>query len=122
MNERQRWSVALGLILVCGGAILAYRWWMRPPALEYDNLRYVQLLTTAVSSRNPEWLAGVSTAVEQRHLAGEMSAVELASLREIIGIAEAGEWGRADEECYALAAAQLGRRRAPPASGHGHVH
>ena len=121
MNGRTKWT-ALCTALLCGVAILAYRWWMRPPALEYDNLRYIQLLTTAVSARNPEWLAGVSTAVEQRHSAGEMSIAELESLREIIGIAEAGEWARADEECYALAAAQLSRRRAPPEDDHGHLH
>lgn len=121
MNSRRTWG-ACGVVLAAVMVLLAYRWWMRPPALEYDNLRYIQLLTTAVSARNPDWLDGVSRAVEERHESGEMSVEELASLREIIGIAEAGEWGRADEECYALAVAQLGRRRASPESGHGHVH
>ena len=123
MIERRRWLTVSVATVVALGGVLFYRWWMRPPAIEFDNLKYVQLLTTAVSSRSPEWLGKVEQAVQLRHQAGEMSDVELKSLARIIQIAEAGDWATADLECFALAEAQLNRRRSRPAVAlHDHEH
>ncbi len=103
--------------------VFVVRWWNRPPALEFDNLKYIQLLTTAVSARDEEWLDGVTRAIELRHQSGQMSDEEREALHGVIAQAESGEWERADRECYELAVAQLSRRRSPPdEAGHAHVH
>lgn len=121
--ERQREFLVGGLIVLLAGGVFVYRWWQRPPVVQFENLKYIQLLSTAVSSRNEEWLAKVAQAVGERHAAGEMSSSEMASFQRIMDTAAAGEWERADRECFALAEGQLNRRRAkPPAEGHGREH
>lgn len=122
MKQNRSWTV-VGLVAAVAVGILVYRWWNRPPALEYDNLRYIQLLATAVSARNPQWLERVDDAVQQRRAEGQMSDAEFDSLQQIIAMAEGGAWEQADRECFDLAAAQLNRRRSPPdESGHSHDH
>lgn len=121
MSDRQKIALLVGVPAVVVCAVLVYRWSTRPPAIEFDNLKYLQLLTTAVSARSPDWLAKVEEAVESRHRAGAMSERELASMSRIIAIATAGDWATADRECFALAEAQLGRRRIQPAD-HAHEH
>lgn len=123
MRDRQ-WTIRLiALAALVAGAVVLWRWWTRPPALEFDNLKYLQLLTTAVSARNAEWLDRVGTAVAQQHQAGAMTDVEIDALRRIIAIADAGDWHLAHVECHALAEAQLSRRRSrAPTSGHDHQH
>jgi hypothetical protein len=113
----------VGALAVVAAAAAVFHWWSRPPALEFDNLKYIQLLSTAVSARNSDWLAKVGDAIAQQHEAGRMSKVELESLRRIIATAAAGDWAAADVECYELAAAQLSRRRSrPPSDQHDHDH
>lgn len=115
--RRRWWQMSIAAVLVASGVWL-YQWWTRPPAVEFDNLRYVQLLWTAVSSQNPDQLRKVSEAVRQRHTAGEMSNSELAHFRSLIALAESGKWEAAARECYDFAAAQHHRRRTRPASEH----
>jgi hypothetical protein len=110
--------ISLGIL---GTLVLFFRWYSRPPAVEYDNLRYIQLLTTAVSARNGDWLEKVDTAVQQRHHDGQMSEAELAHFSRLISQAQSGEWEAADRACFAFAESQLGRRRSkPPGEGHNH--
>jgi hypothetical protein len=110
--------------VVAGVAIwFAARWWSRPPVVEFDNLRYVQLLSTALSARNPAWLEKVDLAVTQRHAAGEMSDAERNHFASLIREARTGAWESADRRCFEFAEAQLSRRRSrPPSSGHDHDH
>lgn len=121
MSDRQKTVLLITLPAVAVFAFLVSRWWSRPPAIEFDNLKYVQLLTTAVSARSPDWLGKVEEAVQQRHRDGAMTARELASMSRIIAMADAGDWTTADRECFALAEAQLGRHRNRPAE-HSHDH
>lgn len=100
--------------------ILVYRWWHRPPVVEFDNLRYIQLLWTAVSSRNEDWLNGVDSAVQQRRDAGEMSDRELSHFQQIITLARSGDWDAASRQCFAFAEAQQNRHRSHPATEHHH--
>lgn len=121
---RQRGWTIVASAAAAVGLWYASQWWHRPPAVEYDNLKYIQLLTTAVSARNADWLAKVEEAVEQRHESGEMSERELQAFQKIFSTVAVKEWKQAEVECYRLAQAQLSRRRAqPPASdGHDHEH
>lgn len=122
MTQRLQ-TIVGGSIVVVVVAIVVVRWWAQPPAVEFDNLKYIQLLTTAVSARNDDWLTKVDNAVAERHEHGEMSDGELTAFREIIGTARDGNWEQADRDCYALAEAQLSRRRSkPPSNDHGHEH
>lgn len=120
--RRRGWLLAAACVLAVA-VWQAWGWWSRPPAVEFDNLRYIQLLSTAVSARNPEWLEKVGSAVETRHSAGELSDRELAAFERILATARAGEWQRAERDCYELAKAQLSRRRShPPGDDHEHQH
>ena len=108
--------------------VLAGWWfWPRPPAVEFDNLKYVQMLLTSLSAENAEWLAKVEAAVHTRHSNAEMSDAELAHFQEVIDIAKGGDWKGAYQSGYTFAEAQLGRRRTRAASeehshDHGHSH
>ncbi len=127
-RERRMAAMLIALVVLLGGGVWLVRWWARPPAVEFDNLKYIQLLTTAVSSRSEDMVAKVSHAVEERHREGKMSETELAHFRRIIALADGGDWPTADRESFAFAEAQLHRRRSQPASethdhapgGHGH--
>jgi hypothetical protein len=107
-------------LVVLLGLYLIYQWWVRPPTVEYDNLKYIQLMSTAVSSRNTEWLNRVETAVKQRHASAEMSDSELAHFFRVIGTARTGDWKAAERQCFGFAEAQLGRRRTK-APSHDHL-
>jgi hypothetical protein len=114
----------LGLL---GAGFLVWQlaaWWTRPPAVEYDNLKYIQLLSTAVSSRKMEMVEKVAGAVRRRHADSQMSDPELAHFETIVTTAHAGQWEEADRQAYDFAAAQLSRRRSPPDphAGHDHSH
>jgi hypothetical protein len=68
-------------------------------------------MSTAVSSRNEDWLNRVELAVEERHETGEMSEHELRHFLSVIETARAGDWKAADRQCFDFAEAQLSRRR-----------
>jgi hypothetical protein len=122
-RERRMAAIFIAAVVLIGGGVWLVRWWTQPPAIEFDNLRYIQLLTTAVSSRNEEQVSKVSHAVEERHRAGRMSATELGHFQRIIGLADGGDWSTADRECFTFAEAQLSRRRTqPPTETHDHSH
>lgn len=99
--------------------------WTRPPAVEFQNLKYIQLLTTAISSRRIDMVDKVETAVQQRFDAGEMSEQELNHFQNLFGLARDGQWENADRRCFEFAEAQLSRSRAKTGNGghsHGHSH
>lgn len=111
--------IAAGTI---AAAVLFARWWSKPPAVEFDNLRYIQLLRTAVSSERPEMVAKVRQAIDARVSNGAMSSRERLHFEEILKLADAGEWKRANEDCFRFEEAQLNRRRNAPATPHDHQH
>lgn len=87
------------------------QWWRTPPAVHYENLKYIQLLRTAVSSRNADHVARVEQAVRQLTAAGDMSAAELAHFSSIISLSRDGAWEQADRRAFDFELAQLQRRR-----------
>lgn len=113
MTRNNLWA-AVAVLLIVG--LWFYSRWGRPPAVEFDNLRYVQLLRTAVSARNADWLAKVDSAVDQRLASGDMSSTEHAHFRSLIAMAREGAWKEADIACFRFEEAQLGRRRSRPAT------
>lgn len=79
----------LAVVVACGiAALLVHRYWTRPPAVEFGNLRYIQLLWTAVSSRDADRLDRVEAALHRRRESEEMSDRELAHFLEVIAVAK----------------------------------
>ena len=99
-------------------------WWTKAPAVEFDNLKFIQLLSTAVSSRKMEMVDKVAGAVRYRHQDSQMSNDELAHFEVILTTAREGRWEEADRQAFDFAAAQLSRKRSPPDphTGHDHAH
>jgi hypothetical protein len=125
MPDHQRQQILIfGLILFVGiGGWIAFREWIRPAAVEFDNLKYIQMLTTAVSNRNEEWVAQVEAAVQQQFDEKQMSAQEHREFQKIIALSRDLQWEQADRACFRLAEAQLSRRRSRGAtSEHSHLH
>lgn len=110
----------LGGVVIVAVAIWLYGWWTRPPVVEHDNLRYIQLLRTAVSAKNPAWLAGVEKAIDLRHQGNAISVAEARHFRRIIEQAKAGDWSAADRAGFEFERAQLSRRRSPVSQEHRH--
>lgn len=109
------------LIAVIGWQLL--KWWTRPAAVEFDNLKYIQLLTTAVSYRSAEMVDKVETAIRQRFDSEQMSEAEFDHFQSLIALAHDEKWELADRECFEFAEAQLSRsRRRPPSTDDGHEH
>lgn len=115
MTRNHLWATAAAAILLAAG-IWVFSRWGTPPAVEFNNLKYVQLLRTAVSARNTDWLAKVDSAVDQRLAAGEMSSSEHDHFESLISMAREGAWKEADIACFQFEKAQLGRRRSRPAT------
>lgn len=79
------------------------------PQVEFANLKYVAALRTACSAKNAEWLSQTKTAIDREHAAGSLSDDEAAAYREIITIAETGDWSAAEEECVRFQKDQLAK-------------
>uniref|UniRef100_A0A7C2NVK8 Transmembrane protein n=1 Tax=Schlesneria paludicola TaxID=360056 RepID=A0A7C2NVK8_9PLAN len=119
-SEVRKWGVVAAAVVAA--AVGLFRWWTYPPAVEFDNLKYIQLLSTALSSRNSEWVDKVALAVTQRHAEGQMSDSELGHFEWLIALARRGEWEQADRVCFRFAEAQLSRRRSRPPTAEAHDH
>jgi len=128
MNDRSLMDhFGLHFLGLLGAALVLWQligWWTKAPAVEFDNLKYIQLLSTAVSSRKADMVAKVEKAIRQRHSQSQMSDDELAHFDEILETVRAGKWEEADRQTYDFAAAQLSRKRSPidPHAGHDHSH
>lgn len=114
----------LAVVVVGGVVYWLMAWWSYPPAVEFDNLKYIQLLRTAVSSERSDWLDKVKAAVVLRVTEGKMSEREFSHFDRIIKLAESRNWKSANEACFHFEEAQLNRRRqsAPEVESHTHRH
>ncbi|WP_437201005.1 hypothetical protein [Planctomicrobium sp. SH664] len=115
----------LVLFMMAGAGWQLMKWWNRPTAVEFDNLKYIQLLTTALSSRSEKMVTQVEGAVKKRFDGHEMSEEEYAHFQKLIQMARDGQWKEADQQCFGFAEAQLNRSRSRPATqthSHNHKH
>lgn len=110
--SRQRLSLgALVVILLAFSGYTLYWYVTRPPVVHYDNLKYIQLIRTACSARNPTHVDGVERALEDRIQQGAMTETERRAFEHIIADARSGYWQRAERSAMRLEEAQLSRRR-----------
>lgn len=82
-------------VLLCG-AILGCR--SKAPPVDFANRRFSGALRTATNTRNPQRLDLAKKTIERAHAAGEIGPEEHAWYAEIIALAEAGEWERAERK------------------------
>ncbi|MBM3966963.1 MAG: hypothetical protein FJ308_18145 [Planctomycetes bacterium] len=114
MESRRLRNGLLGLAFVAligFAGVLAWQAWNRPAVVQYDNLKYIQLLRTACSSQREDYLEGVRRAVSERRQSGQMSDAEWEEFEKIFAIARQGDWHSADRQAYRLEQGQLNRRR-----------
>jgi hypothetical protein len=81
----------------------------RPPILYGDRLRYLQLLSTAVSSRNASQLSDLARLLKEKLDARELDEREWRHFESIFQFVERGEWERASTACERFAEAQRNR-------------
>lgn len=77
-----------------------------PPQVAHDERRLVESLLSAVSTRNPAWLDENVAAIEQRRGAGTLSEAASRAFGEIIDLARAGQWDKAESRAFDLRDAQ----------------
>ncbi len=107
-QNRTIFWIAIASLLVLG-AIWGILWYRRPPALEHDYLRYVQLLRTAVSAQNEQHLLGVERVLARDRDAQKLPHSHWKHFQGIIDLAKGGNWEDADLRCQAFEAAQQNR-------------
>ena len=88
-------ALAFGL-----GLYWLVQWWQYPPAVEFDNLKYIQQLRTAVSSKRTDWVEKVEMVVHDRFDSGELSERERVHFDQVIALADAGQWDAANRACF----------------------
>lgn len=104
-------GIGIASVLIVVGAIWFVQWWRYPPVVGTENLKYIQLLRTAISSERTDWVEKVKKAVQSRYDEGEMSSKELAHFHRIFQLADAKEWKTAHQVCFRFEESQLNRRR-----------
>jgi hypothetical protein len=110
LRQRLSWCFLSALLLsIC----LWQLWliWTRPPVVQTDNLRFVQLIRTACSSKRQDYLLGVEKSLQSQQASEPMSAAEQSFFQRILDLAKNGKWDEADRLAQQLENAQLNRRR-----------
>lgn len=81
------------------------------PIVQVANLKYVQLLRTAISSRDRVKVDKVLEAVRLQQTRGDMDEGEITVLTDIGLMASDGDWSEAERAYLNLEQAQQSRRR-----------
>lgn len=105
---------ALVVLTIVLGLYWIVQWWQYPPAVEFDNLKYIQLLRTAVSSKRSDWVEKVEGVVHHRFDSGQLTERERVYFDKVIALADAKQWDAANRACFQFEEAQLNRRRPLP--------
>lgn len=69
----------------------------RPPQVASDNLKLISSLRTALSTRNLERLDDNQKALDDRRAEGKLSEEEFAAFSDLIAMARAGKWEKAEQ-------------------------
>jgi hypothetical protein len=105
------YGVIILMVIVFFVAPPLYRWWNLPPAVQIANLDCIQLLRTAISSKNTQHVEGVKKLLDKRVADEKMSTQERDHFDSILKLAQSNRWEEADSECIRFEQAQLNRRR-----------
>lgn len=110
-NRTQIIAIAFLLVLVVVGSVWAIQLYLRPPAVEVANLKYVQLMRTVISTQDQTALNKLKSKLEKLHQSNELTDAEHVGFHRIISMAESGQWDDADKACERLEKAQQNRSR-----------
>jgi hypothetical protein len=112
-DSAKRWLYGLILSASClyFVAPTLLRWWTLPPAVQLQNLDCIQLLRTAVSSKNSKQLDGVKKLLAQRSDEKKLSEQEHSYFSRIVRFADKNDWAAAEDACMRFEEAQLNRQR-----------
>lgn len=111
-STRLRMTVGLlGLVAMVFGGVWIASWWLRPPVVSTANLKYIQLVRTACSSRRIDYVDGVRRSLENQKQQQQLSEVEWRHFDQILRDASEGKWERAERAASALELAQMNRYR-----------
>ena len=94
-DRRSRRTLFLSLVLILAGC-------GEPSVRELKNRRELEALLTAISLKNQKELDKDIKRIEDRHASGELSDDGYKDLQSIIKKAQAGDWGGAEKQAYAL--------------------
>ena len=110
-DRRRIWwlSGAAGLLAVP----LLVLWWpgcrQYPPVTSKESLGLIKLLYTACNTKDPARLAKVEQGMDKAISQGKMTPPEQAAFHQIIGLAKAGDWKRAEKAAFKFAQDQVGQ-------------
>lgn len=104
-------ALLIGLAAMVFGVAWVASWWFRPPVVSTANLKYIQLLRTACSSRRVDYVDGVRRSLENQKQQQQLSELEWRHFDQILRDASAGKWERAERAALDLESAQMNRRR-----------
>ncbi|MBM4020710.1 MAG: hypothetical protein FJ284_00400 [Planctomycetes bacterium] len=94
--RRRWWRRRLLLAAVLAGLTPCAGCHPTAPRVEFANRRFSGALRTATNTKNPQRLAAAKKSIEQAVAAREIGLEEHAWYEEIIALAEAGDWERAE--------------------------
>lgn len=111
-NRSLQIGLLSGLIVI---GIAATGWiismYMRPPAVQIVDLKYVQLLRTAVSNQSIPGIVKIESVLKKKLEANDLSRAQWTHFESILKLAKAGQWEDADRACQKFESAQQYRRR-----------
>lgn len=107
-NQNSNRSIAIAIVFVLGIGLTVWgiRWYLQPPVVSEGQLRYIQLLRTAVSSENEQQVTGVERVLKKNLDDGELTPKEWRHFQSIIDRAKRGEWDSAARACEGFERAQ----------------
>ena len=71
-----------------------------PTEVDRDNRRLLDVILTAITMKNVNWLEEDAELAEKRHAAGQLADTEFDELQSIIEKGRSGDWKTAEKQCY----------------------
>jgi hypothetical protein len=100
VSRGRRWlPLVAGAVAIAIAAILGLIYLRQPPKIPASQLRYLQLLSTAISSEDSQQVARIGGLLKGQHEAKELSDRQWSEFQEILDRVNRREWEQAMEAC-----------------------
>jgi hypothetical protein len=97
------WGAALATCVIP----ISFLYFLQPPDLPKDQMRHLQLLSTAVSSRSSQQVTRLGEFFKSQREAGKMTGPQWKEFQKILDCANRKEWDQAIARCERFKAAQV---------------